>query len=45
MNVMDVGHDLENIFISAMLKVINVEDDIHNVRSFPSKSEIKIVNM
>jgi hypothetical protein len=44
MNVMDVGHDLENIFIDAMLKIINANDDIHNVRSFPSRSEIKVVN-
>lgn len=44
MNVMDVGHDLENIFINAMLKVVNADDDVHNVRSLPSKSEIKIVN-
>lgn len=44
MNVMDVGHDLENIFINAMMSVVNTDDDIHNVRSLPSKSQIKIVN-
>lgn len=44
MNVMDVGHDLENIFINAMMKIINTDDDVYNIRSLPSKSEIKIVN-
>lgn len=41
---MDVGHDLENIFIDVMIKIINVNGDVHNVRSLPGKSEIKIVN-
>jgi hypothetical protein len=44
MNVMDVGHELENIFIEVMLKIITAKDNVPNVRSFPSKPEIKIVN-
>jgi hypothetical protein len=44
MNVMDVGHDLENIFVDTMIKVINENEDVGNVRSFPTRFEIKIVN-
>jgi hypothetical protein len=43
MNVMDVGHDLENVFIDIITEIINTNVNLLKVQNIRNKQEIKIV--
>jgi hypothetical protein len=43
MNVMDVGHDLENTFIEIITKLINENVKLLKIQNLVNKQDIKIV--
>jgi putative NIF3 family GTP cyclohydrolase 1 type 2 len=43
LNVMDVGHDLENVFIDVITKLISDSVKLIKIQTISNKQEIKIV--
>ncbi|GHU30627.1 hypothetical protein FACS1894166_00620 [Bacilli bacterium] len=43
MTVMDVGHDLENVFVEIITKLISNEVKIIKIQTIRNKQDIKVV--